>query len=127
MKDKQINTASPILTYTLNSFPNGVFITNASKESVYCNDYFSTELGWEPDALIGKSADIIFTLASKVFYQTYLIPTLLHEKICEEMQLTMINGKAFAFQSQLTLKVITLALSTGAFLTHQNGINYTKS
>jgi len=79
--------------YSLNDFPCGAFVTNAAREIIYCNDYFLIELAWQPDALIGKSADIIFTVASKMFYQTYLIPTLLHETTCEEMQLTMINGK----------------------------------
>jgi diguanylate cyclase (GGDEF)-like protein len=104
VKDKQIISPSPISTYTLNNVPNGVFITNASKEIVYCNDYFTTELAWQPDALIGKRADIIFTLASKVFYQTYLIPTLLHENICEEMQLTMINGKGVRIPITVNVK-----------------------
>lgn len=115
MKDKQITAASPISTYTLNDLPNGVFITNASKIIVYCNDYFSTELGWEPDALIGKSADIIFTLASKVFYQTYLIPTLLHEKICEEMQLTMINGKGIRIPITVNVKTDNAGLIYWSF------------
>ena len=76
MKDQQITPTLSVSKYTLNDSPNGVFITNALRVIIYCNAYFSTELEWEPDALIGKSADIIFTLASKVFYQTYLIPTL---------------------------------------------------
>ena len=87
------NGANLCPTYSLNDFPCGAFVTNAARVIIYCNDYFSTELAWQPDALIGKSADVIFTIASKMFYQTYLIPTLLHETTCEEMQLTMIDGK----------------------------------
>lgn len=92
MNESQKNVNSYPL-YNLNDFPCGAFVTNAAREIIYCNNYFLTELAWQPDALIGKSADIIFTVASKMFYQTYLIPTLLHETTCEEMQLTMINGK----------------------------------
>ena len=107
MNHQQIT--SPSLLYTLNDFPNGVFITNASRIIIYCNSYFSTELEWEPEVLIGKSADIIFTLASKIFYQTYLIPTLLHENTCEEMQLTMINGKG----ARISITVNAKSDSTG--------------
>lgn len=104
MKDQQITPTLSVSKYTLNDSPNGVFITNALRVIIYCNAYFSTELEWEPDALIGKSADIIFTLASKVFYQTYLIPTLLHENTCEEMQLTMINGKGVRIPITVNVK-----------------------
>ncbi|WP_166739368.1 GGDEF domain-containing protein [Psychromonas algicola] len=104
MKQQQAISASPMTAYTLNDFPNGVFITDESRMIIYCNDYFSTELEWELDALIGKSADIIFTLASKVFYQTYLVPTLLHENTCEEMQLTMINGKGVRIPITVNVK-----------------------
>tara|TARA_R110001583_G_scaffold69129_2_gene196168 strand:+ start:7269 stop:8186 length:918 start_codon:yes stop_codon:yes gene_type:complete len=79
--------------YAMDDFPCGTFITDAARVIVYCNSYFSSALKWQHDALIGKSADIIFTPASKVFYQTYLIPTLLHERTCEEMQLTIFDGQ----------------------------------
>lgn len=48
---------------------------------------------WQPDELIGKNADVIFTQSSQIFFQSYLIPTLLHENICEEMQLIIFNAK----------------------------------
>ena len=48
---------------------------------------------WGPSELIGKSTDVLFTHSSRIFFQSYLIPTLLHESICEEMQLIVFNAK----------------------------------
>lgn len=84
--DKQPN-------YAPDCFPSGAFVTNPSRVITYVNSYFTTELLWQPDELIGKSADIIFTQSSRIFFQSYLIPTLLHEKLCEEMQLIIFNAQ----------------------------------
>jgi diguanylate cyclase (GGDEF)-like protein len=82
-----------IKNYSPDNFPCGAFITNASRIITYVNSYFTTELLWEPEKLIGKNADVIFTQSSKIFFQSYIIPTLLHEKTCEEMQLIMFNAE----------------------------------
>ncbi|TWX46208.1 diguanylate cyclase [Colwellia hornerae] len=78
---------------TPDHFPCGALVTNSSRVITYVNSYFTTELLWIPGELIGKSTDVIFTQSSKIFFQTYLIPTLLHEKTCEEMQLIIFNAK----------------------------------
>lgn len=79
--------------YSPDSFPCGAFVTNSSRIITYVNSYFTTELLWKSGELIGKSADVIFTKSSKIFFQSYLIPTLLHEKTCEEMQLIIFNAE----------------------------------
>lgn len=81
------------LNYTPDNFPCGAFVTNSSRVITYVNSYFTSELLWKPGELIGKNADVIFTQSSKIFFQSYLIPTLLHEKTCEEMQLIILNAK----------------------------------
>jgi diguanylate cyclase (GGDEF)-like protein len=88
--NKSLNNA---MNYSPDNFPCGAFITNASRVITYVNSYFTTELLWKPGELIGKSADVIFTQSSKIFFQSYLIPTLLHEKTCEEMQLIIFNAE----------------------------------
>lgn len=82
-----------IHNYSPDSFPCGAFVTNSSRIITYVNSYFTTELLFQPGELIGKNADVIFTQSSKMFFQIYLIPTLLHEKTCEEMQLIIFNAK----------------------------------
>ena len=78
--------------FSPDSFPCGVLVTDPSRMITYVNSYFTSELMWPPGDLIGKSADVIFTQSSRIFFQSYLIPTLLHEKICEEMQLIIFNA-----------------------------------
>lgn len=78
---------------SLDSFPCGALVTDVSRTIIYVNSYFTSELLWKPGELIGKSADIIFTQSSRIFFQSYLIPMLLHEKICEEMQLIIFNAE----------------------------------
>jgi diguanylate cyclase (GGDEF)-like protein len=78
--------------YSAENFPCGALVTNSSRIITYVNAYFTTDLLCEPGELIGKNADVIFTKASRIFFQSYLIPTLLHEKVCEEMQLIIFNA-----------------------------------
>jgi predicted signal transduction protein with EAL and GGDEF domain len=86
------NSQGNVLSYSPDNFPCGAFVTNSSRVITYVNSYFSSELFWKPGELIGKNADVIFTQSSKIFFQSYLIPTLLHEKTCEEMQLIIFNA-----------------------------------
>jgi PAS domain-containing protein len=43
------------------SFQCGALVTNAANIIIYVNSYFTDELLWNPEQLIGKNADIIFT------------------------------------------------------------------
>lgn len=67
-------------------------ITDKNRNIIYANTYFSHELKWDLETLIGKNSDDLFTYSSKIFFESYLMPTLLHEKKCEEMQLTLFDG-----------------------------------
>lgn len=78
---------------SLDSYPCGALVTNTAKIIVYVNSYFTTELLWEQGELLGKNTDVIFTKSSRIFFQSYLVPTLLHENICEEMQLVIFNAQ----------------------------------
>ena len=73
-------------------FQSGALITNANREIVYANAYFSDELNWTLNKLLGQSSDDLFTISSKIFCESYLMPLLIHEKKCEEMQLTLFDG-----------------------------------
>jgi diguanylate cyclase (GGDEF)-like protein len=80
-----------VVDYSLNNFPCGALVTNSARVITYINSYFTNQLLWQPNDLIGKSVDVLFTPSSRIFYQSYLIPTLLHEKVCEEMQLIIFH------------------------------------
>ncbi|AGH42884.1 sensor domain-containing diguanylate cyclase [Paraglaciecola psychrophila] len=73
-------------------FQSGALITNENREIVYANTYFSDELNWTLKKLLGQSSDVLFTISSKIFCESYLMPLLIHEKKCEEMQLTLFDG-----------------------------------
>ena len=92
MKNNDLGAAE-LSSHAPDFFPSGALITNPSRVITYVNSYFTTELLWQPDELIGKSTDILFTQSSRIFFQSYLIPTLLHEKLCEEMQLIIFNAQ----------------------------------
>lgn len=77
---------------TPDAFQSGALITDKNRTVVYANEYFSDELNWKTETLIGKSSDDLFTYSSKIFRESYLMPLLLHEKKCEEMQLTLFDG-----------------------------------
>lgn len=40
----------------------------------YCNETLSSWVGWSKDELIGKSIENIFTLATRIFYNTHFFP-----------------------------------------------------
>lgn len=79
--------------YSADHFLNGALVTNADNIIVYVNTYFQKELQWNCNELIGKSVDKIIAKSSKIFLQSYVLPTLLHEKACQEMQLIMLSAQ----------------------------------
>lgn len=87
------------------NFPCGALVTDSSRVITYVNSYFTTELLWEPSQLIGKNTDVIFTQSSRIFFQSYLIPTLLHESICEEMQLIIFNAKGVRIPITVNVRI----------------------
>jgi diguanylate cyclase (GGDEF)-like protein len=92
MKNNELENIKPFY-FSPDSFPSGALVTNSSRIITYVNSYFTNELLWKPGELIGKNADVIFTQSSRIFFQSYLIPTLLHEKVCQEMQLIIFNAE----------------------------------
>lgn len=75
------------------AFQSGALVTDENRKIIYLNKYFSDELNWPTNVLLGKSSDDLFTRSSKIFCESYLMPLLLHEKKCEEIQLTLLDGK----------------------------------
>lgn len=79
--------------YSADYFLSGAFVTNNDNVIVYVNSYFNKELLWNSNELIGRYIDKIVTKSSKIFLQSYVFPTLLHERSCQEMQLIMLNAQ----------------------------------
>lgn len=86
------NAVNGDVSFTLDNIPCGALVTDTNNVIINVNAYFSNELFWDASLLIGHSVESLLTKSSKVFYQSYLIPTLLHEGHFEEMQLSLLNG-----------------------------------
>ncbi|WP_372862014.1 GGDEF domain-containing protein [Pseudoalteromonas sp.] len=82
-----------IVDYSADYFLSGALVTTDDNVIVYVNTYFEEELHWNCNELIGEHLDKILTKSSKIFLQSYVLPTLLHEKQCQEMQLIMLSAK----------------------------------
>tara|TARA_R110000751_G_scaffold307911_2_gene435255 strand:+ start:65221 stop:66126 length:906 start_codon:yes stop_codon:yes gene_type:complete len=74
------------------AFQCGALITDKNRTIIYANAYFSEELNLQVASLLGTSSDDLFTVSSKIFIESYLMPLLLHEKKCDEIQLALIDG-----------------------------------
>jgi diguanylate cyclase (GGDEF)-like protein len=74
------------------AFHFGALITDENRKITYANAYFTDELNWELETLIGKNSDDLFSYSSKIFIESYLMPLLLHEKKCDEIQLALLDG-----------------------------------
>lgn len=86
------NEATNFLNPTPDAFQSGALITDKNRKIVYANTYFSDELDWKIETLLGKSSDDLFTYSSMIFFESYLMPLLIHEKKCEEIQLALLDG-----------------------------------
>lgn len=76
----------------VDSFLSGALVTDSHRKILFASQYFEDELHWDLANLVGKSSDILFTHSSKIFCESYLVPILLSEKKCEEMQLALLDG-----------------------------------
>lgn len=52
------------------------FVAADEGELIAANDMFCSALGYKKEELIGKHIEFIFTLATRIFYQTHLFPLL---------------------------------------------------
>jgi diguanylate cyclase (GGDEF)-like protein len=86
------NRETDFLNPKPDAFQSGALITDKNRKIVYANAYFSDELNWKIETLLGKSSDDLFTYSSKIFFESYLMPLLIHEKKCEEIQLALLDG-----------------------------------
>lgn len=73
-------------------FQSGFLITDENRCIIYANSYFADEFNLLTEELLGTSSDGLFTHSSRIFCESYLMPLLVHEGNCEEMQLALIDG-----------------------------------
>ena len=74
--------------FSIDDLPCGCLVTTPSRIIVRANRYFTDELGWDLDDLIGQNVEILFSRGSRIFCDSYFYPMLLKDGECQEIQLT---------------------------------------
>ena len=90
--EKKKSNIRRLYDYSPDRFFSGALVTDPTNTIVYINSYFQDYLFWSLESLVGENVNKILTKSSRIFFQSYLIPTLLHEKNTEELQLIIFNG-----------------------------------
>ncbi len=73
----------------MDSFPCGALVTDSQWRVLEMNGYLSQTLGWPEEALIGQAITTLLSKASRLFFDSYVLPMLRHEKHCDEIQLSL--------------------------------------
>jgi diguanylate cyclase (GGDEF)-like protein len=97
--------------FSIDNFPCGGLVIDQGGVIVYSNIYVERELGWSLDSLIGERIDKILTRSSKIFYQSYLTPMLIHDKKCEELQLTILSSTGIRIPTVVSIRLDELGTS----------------
>lgn len=84
-----MGTTEPI---TLDHFPVGSLVSNASRQVIFSNSYFARKYGYSVNELVGKDFFSLLSRASQIMYDSYLMPMLVREGCCEEIRLTFITA-----------------------------------
>lgn len=79
-------------TSALDRFPAGFLVTDSDRRIVYANRYFESRFGFDVDVLLGSNLFDLLTRASTIMCESYVLPLLLHEQHCEEIQFVMRNA-----------------------------------
>lgn len=75
----------------LDRFPSGLLITDSKWRIVYANRYFEARFGIDAESLRGTGLVDLLSRASAIMFESYVLPLLLHERKCEEIQLVMLD------------------------------------
>ena len=71
--------------------PCGCFVFEDSGLITHVNFTLCEHLGYSKEEIIGKSVETIFTVATKIFYQTHFFPLLKMSKHVEEIYITLLS------------------------------------
>lgn len=80
----------------LDLLPSGCLVTSGldardERRIVYANHYVSEVLRFPPENLVGHPLSSLLTRASGVFFDTYVLPMLLHEGRCDEILIELLT------------------------------------
>lgn len=78
-----------LFTPNLDLFPAALVVTNQDRQICYANHDMAELCGCEYTQLTGSRLHDWLTAASKIVQESYIMPMLLHEQRCEEIQLNL--------------------------------------
>ncbi|MCP1315915.1 MULTISPECIES: bifunctional diguanylate cyclase/phosphodiesterase [unclassified Halomonas] len=78
---------------SLDEFPMGCVVTNARRRVLYSNRYIASQYGHAPEALAGRDLFHLFSKASRIVFESFVVPALARDGQCEEIRLTLLSAK----------------------------------
>lgn len=82
-------TASDLL---LDSFHVGLAVTDSECNILLANSYACDLLSFQLSEISNTNLNDLMTKPSKIIYESYIIPMLLRDKVCEEVQITLFDS-----------------------------------
>ena len=71
--------------------PGGCLVVGSARDVLFANDYFLTQFGYDAGELTGRALETLLTPASRIFYDSYVEPTLRHQGSCSEAEVTFFD------------------------------------
>ena len=82
---------NPAFDKLADQFPSGCLVTDSRYRVVRANRYFRDEFGHDPQQLCRQSLYALITPASRIICESYVVPLLMHQRSCDEIQLTLLD------------------------------------
>lgn len=73
-------------------FPAGLLVTDADGRILYANDFLAERFGYRRSTLCEQNFTDLLSVGSRIMYQAYLLPMVLHDGHCEEIHIALLNG-----------------------------------
>jgi diguanylate cyclase (GGDEF)-like protein len=77
--------------YHVDEFPAGCLVTDRSGRVVFANRYIETAFGFDTEALVSASMDMMFTYPSRLLLESHVYPALRRNDQTEELLLTLLG------------------------------------
>ncbi|MDP2122514.1 MAG: GGDEF domain-containing protein [Hoeflea sp.] len=74
-------------------FPCGCLVTTMDRKLLFANQYFREYLDWDPVSLIDQTINVVFSRASQLFCESFVIPTTMQHGRCSEILLYLLNAR----------------------------------
>lgn len=92
--------------FPMDDFPTGLVVTTLEdRQILFANQYFYTVSQQEPHR--GARIGLAFTAASKIIIESFVMPMLLHQGHCEEIQLTLETKSAGKLPVLVNARIVT--------------------